>query len=1079
MKKYLFTILSLITYSLCLFSCKNSIEVIQSVKDTGDACSIGFILQDGNGSERTAMPSFVWSDFEYTLSAKINGSNEETVLVTKKAFSNFDNGNQLPVEKGSYVFILTGYHGNDPVIKGISSTVNLTAGYTPVTFRMYALKGSTGSLELTVKLPKDNIITSAKACIVSSLSESVEGKLEAQDLVSVTDYRRVVYKKNNLPSATTQYAKVFFYDANGKEISSIIESIIIVGTKTSYAERIITESDYHHYAIAVNLIKDNSPWNEFSSITVKDQTNIAYVLQKTTDGYVGSVPEDTYTIYIDDDNTYAGFEAGESMYTVKFNTVELPVTGGIAVTPVSGGISGENSYIVPDNQNFTAMVTVKPGYSYVNNKVSVEGNQVEVGSNTEILSKQGLLSCSGVTPIEYTITYELDSGATWKNNTRKTTYTVEDREGLPAEGDLSKTVGAKTYDFDGWQIKGTTEKCSRIPDGVTENITLIPVWKEGVSIVDTVPEELADANEGTINGTIFACGYSLIIKWKDNNASTDFTEVYYDYNHNGIIDGDDKKVSDQNFNKFVLMAKTADGSAPASDFTFTMLGGNIASLIGLGSDKSNQSTVNISGTSIIGDGTSIGIDLPSLTNECVNIVGQMTGDYSITLLSGNKFNKNRLHRIAYINDATWAQLGHFTCLFKDDKQELEIGIQDYNTNQKVIYLLNPESIALPGKDLAEDDGGVIWIDAELNGKTQFTLGNSANITQPCSVFSLSVKNGKFQLQETASLYNDQGSAVSTINLGRTSVVDYESALHLNKDYYYIHMFSEDNKITAASVTEFLKTIKFIKDDENKDIELTVNLETMDYSEISNMKQKYGNTKFNYYDGSFYLGVTKDSKITWNEAYDEAKTLTFNGLSGYLITITSNVENGYIYGQMGLGQAWTGGSRLINYGTTEANRFDKSTFGYARKITEKVTAWNANNQANENVDKWYYFGNDYKNGRTTEFFWQCGPEAGTAYWKSSVYDNKENSSYGSYTNWDRSGSDNMEPNNYQDGNYKIDRWRSDSVPEDCMHFLDTGKWNDYKHYDPAVKSYIVEFTPYNTKYGKQVPTAARMTASAAY
>lgn len=1044
MKKFN-TFISCLLFVFILSGCKWSLS--NKVKQySGDDCYIGIYPVDGNGVARTAIPNFVWGDFHYTLSAKVNGSATETLLVEKKAFSNFDNGAKLPVPRATYVFILTGYYEDDvdcahPVIKGISDSIDLTGGYVPVTFRMYALKGLTGDAQITVTLPTDGVINSAKACVVDSMADDVANKLESVEIDTNSETHQIVYKPTGIASGSTKYARIFFYDADGKQIASIFESLIIVGGKTSYATRSVSADSYHLYDVSVTLKKDSATWMDASApatITIVDSTGKEYTLTKTGDTYTGKVPDDDYTIKIGDIQTTGTFTPENGTQEMSFNTVVLPSEGGVVITPASGGISDGNNYIVPANGSFDAKVELKPGYEVDGNKVTINGEDVEVGSTITIQAGVGLYVDDNSKLIEYKIEYSfVNNGGSWIGGTQPEDvpvgYNVKNRDEILLPD--YKYVEKDGCDIDGWitNVDGQSYSCSHIPEDIVGDLIFEPIWKTGVEI-DIQPTE-----DGKIEGTIFACGYSLLIQWKNNDPTTNVTHVYYDFNGNGQIDTEDRQVlnankTDNNFNNFILEADSKNGDeTPASDFTFTMKGGRIASLVGLGSKKTNKSTVNISGTSILGDGATIGIDLPSLTNECVNINGQMSGEYSITLLSGKEFNVDKSYTIAYIDDSSYAQLGKFICINKDTKKELGIGIKDQG-DKKLVYLTNPNSIAFPGANATEEDGGIIWINEKENGKTQFTLGDSTTISIPCSVFSLSVKNGKFQLQEAAALKDEGGADITTTNLARTSATEYSSTLTTGKNYYYMHMFSESNQITAASVTEFLKTIKFIKDSPDTEIELTVNLETMPYDLIKKMKEKYGPKKFDYYDGSFYLGVSKgDNSITWPNAYNEAKSIIFNGLNGYLITITSAVENNYIYKQMGLGKAWTGGSRLSN---------------------------------TKGIDSEVFYNSSYESGGN-QFIWQCGPEAGSAYWGSKKYDGGD---LGFYNNWDPSKTPlfGREPNSGV--------W---SGEETCMHYLSDGLWNDYKYNNDDVKSYIVEFRPYTNAYGSQKANYPAISESAKY
>lgn len=55
----------------------------------------------------------------------------------------------------------------------------------------------------------------------------------------------------------------------------------------------------------------------------------------------------------------------------------------------------------------------------------------------------------------------------------------------------------------------------------------------------------------------------------------------------------------------------------------------------------------------------------------------------------------------------------------------------------------------------------------------------------------------------------------------------------------------------------------------------------------------------------------DNTSTWATAYKEAKKSVFEGLKGYLATITSENEEKYLYSSLGCDlQAWIGGARTL-------------------------------------------------------------------------------------------------------------------------------------------------------------------------
>jgi hypothetical protein len=147
-------------------------------------------------------------------------------------------------------------------------------------------------------------------------------------------------------------------------------------------------------------------------------------------------------------------------------------------------------------------------------------------------------------------------------------------------------------------------------------------------------------------------------------------------------------------------------------------------------------------------------------------------------------------------------------------------------------------------------------------------------------------------------------------------------------------------------------------------------------------------------GHFYQFVYAPG-ICWTAARDAAKQMTFNGLQGYLVTITSPDENAFMFNKVGT-TAWIGGS----------------------------------DQDQEGVWKW-----------------MDGPEAGQQFSGQVKYDwcaaATPGQLAGSYHNW--SGG---EPND-------CGGFGAGSHAEDYAHFLSNGQWNDLPNC-AGVSGYAVEY-----------------------
>lgn len=1173
MKKHIYLLASIITFAALIIGCKNSLVEKRPTEKT----EIYFDIVDANRNARTALPDFDFDTLSYVLTATKDGVALAKPLVANSPYSTYQRS--LGIEPGKYVFTLTGYKDDKKAIQGISKEYDLTKGSAVIQFIMYPISGEglEGSIEITINLPNDGVIKNAKACITSSLTALPVEEDEYSEITAFNN--KVVYTKTGVAAGKKQYAVILLYDEDGACISSVYESLVVVTGQVSRAERTITSAMYHKYQVNIKFTTESSDGRvddifNTPTITVRGEDGKDYTLTQQSNGsYSGMLSEQNYTVISNGKDTGISFSSPNSTEKIDFKQIEMP-SGGIVLDNIKNGVVSQDgtTVLIPStDESFTADVIVKDGYAVgADSTVTVGEQKVPVSKNEEgvLTGKVELpgditsITTGGITPIEYSITYTLGSGASWKTGySAPTKYTVENRPALPTYANVNAPTGKM---LDGWSFAGNM--CAYIPDGVTGDITMIAVYKEGVQISQK-PEDIPEEFEGA-SGVIFAKGYNLLIKWKNNDSSTDYTEVYYDYNGNGIVDtkdGDKLIQTGINFNNYVLKASDiVEENAVASDFTFNMTGGRIYALVGLGKDKPNKSTVNISGESIIGDFNTIGIDLASLTNEKVNIVGAMTGNYQITLLSENTYDPNYYGNrvIADIANKDYAQLKNFKCLPKGEATTSsyvtkgENGEPDYlmlsvtdnsEGTGSVVYLMNPKPIGLPEK--GQENNGIIWeMEGDVVSDTDFTLGNSATIIKDCSVFSLSVKKGRFKIKPSADgsdvtvMTDKNGNRFKTDNLcqykvteGGKEVIKYRAetnkgdreVLAENEEYVYLHMMSAENQINANAAERFLRNIVFMKDDPNVDIDVTVNLETVNYDDIVNFLSK-GQTvsvpkvdantnkdnstftadiyeknrdktlkkqsialtgkKFSYYDGSFYLGV--EGAYDWITAYNIAKQTKFNGLNGYLINISSDVENNYIEACMGLDKSWIGGSRIVPKGDS----YDKEVF----EIEPTSKAYYVFGESVDDKDvKHDYSQTRTKNGLfySPDFKWQAGPEAGQIFtrgefyyeevwmpWETNPHSYKAYYEYriteefpdGAYSNWEKKAlgdSDTDEPNNYGDD------------PENCAQFHANGRWNDLKfnttqtEYRP--QGYIIEFSPYSNANWKNEATEKNISSTGHY
>ena len=163
-------------------------------------------------------------------------------------------------------------------------------------------------------------------------------------------------------------------------------------------------------------------------------------------------------------------------------------------------------------------------------------------------------------------------------------------------------------------------------------------------------------------------------------------------------------------------------------------------------------------------------------------------------------------------------------------------------------------------------------------------------------------------------------------------------------------------------------------------------------------------------GHYYKFVS--ASLKWSEAKAAAASSSFNGLTGYLATITSAEENAFIVEKTGGTSAWVGGSddyEHINLAT------GTSTFA---NITESEGHW----------------------------YWVTGPEAGTEFWDEHGAPSSDGRISGQFQYWNNAINQDgwgAEPNN------------SGSAEHYTQLLVGgTGNWNDLPN--GSLLSYVIEY-----------------------
>jgi len=443
------------------------------------------------------------------------------------------------------------------------------------------------------------------------------------------------------------------------------------------------------------------------------------------------------------------------------------------------------------------------------------------------------------------------------------------------------------------------------------------------------------------------------------------------------------------------------------------------------------SVLTINGASRIGSSsTNNGVHLDTVTGGKV-LVGDVASAQaaSITLIADHS-NITEGTVVATFTEGT-ADAGKFS-LLRDDTG----GTVNVNASGNDIVTIG--SFELP------DPSNVTW-----TGNDEFTLG-TGNVTTGGTIFSVFADGGYLTVTETAleGANFDMGIPLDE-NYKENG---YDNTLSANKKYRYIQFTSETGNITAKNADTYLSKIRFHSIG-GASVKVRINLETLP---ITGAGYTLNQDVF-YFDGSFYKKSAKfnSGATSWPAAYAAAKKMTFNGLKGYLMTITSDAENKFVYDQVFKGQnaddvgSWIGGTRQ-----TSIEGYDKDT-------------WTAKTSKSDYTQNWV---------------WACGPEAGKVFYTKAVYqDNNNYRADGMYSSWSnpkdcdlngipRAYNDDYEPNNQADGNHSSSNPDTTTPKEYYTQYTGRYVWNDASNGTGTqprwqVHYYIVEFTPYEaTAYG---------------
>ena len=424
-------------------------------------------------------------------------------------------------------------------------------------------------------------------------------------------------------------------------------------------------------------------------------------------------------------------------------------------------------------------------------------------------------------------------------------------------------VCLNNYYFDGWCEENGSLVNSWGDGDKTGDVNLYAKWR---------PAPYADLT----NHKIFANGIPVTVK---TNASS--TMVYFN-----DANGNEKSLYAVNenytdFTGFDLYAGTSTDNSDNINYSNSIINGNITITGGTlnniyGGNEIypyaplGTSTIELSGNPEIGDKNKKGIILSSFTENTVKAKGSITNaNGEITLIAPAGIHAGT--DVVQEAGATPA-VANYTLRDSFGNETIELVSATSGNN-----LVVKESVGLP--DVIDINN---WANDPVDG-SYFTVG-TGHIHSNGTILSIGVEDGFFKVPYTDITNADFDMAIEYTNNSLNKYHD-NTGLTTSMKLKYVQFKSLSGNISADDASDFLANIHFFIEPGKTQVKIKLNLQTVPLQTITN-------AGVTYYNGSFYK--IDQTQKTWNQARDAAQATTFNGLTGYLMTITSPIENMFIY-----------------------------------------------------------------------------------------------------------------------------------------------------------------------------------------
>ncbi|MBO7420629.1 MAG: hypothetical protein J6U06_05870, partial [Spirochaetaceae bacterium] len=535
--------------------------------------------------------------------------------------------------------------------------------------------------------------------------------------------------------------------------------------------------------------------------------------------------------------------------------------------------------------------------------------------------------------------------------------TYDESVGIQFNEPANKVI-AKNYYFDGWR---EDESATTTIDGwgrmeKTGDVTLYAKLQ---------PAPYADLE----HSKIFANGIPVTVKENAGATMVYFTDA--SGNEKSLKSANENYTNFEGFDLYAGTSGEADAptistpgytaymSAPAGKISIE--GGRLNNVYGGNGNAPEAalacgSNIYLSGHPEIGNQKKSGIWLKSFSGNKVNVnaLVNATNDNKITLIAAPDMPTG-----AVVVEAT----GHFTLKehytlrnsYRTENVELENG-----GNNVVLKA----SISLP------DPEDVTWKRDPVDGD-YFTLG-SGHFHSDGTILSIGVEDGFFKVPSATVTGGNFDMAIrysdDNLNVYLDKYIDGDGSggeLKTSDKLKYVQFKSASGDIAASAASNFLENVKFFIEPGKSRVKIKLNLQTVPLSEID--------TKgVTYFNGSFYK--IEPTTKGWSESLAEAQASTFNGLSGYLMTITSQTENMFIYDRVFKkkdinqtnARGWIGAKKVGDHWKWDCGPEKGKTFYNMPKYNESKTDFTVNPTIGEDIEfaAWDNFIDRKRNGTWT-------------------------------------------------------------------------------------------------------------------